>query len=202
MENVNIVLAANILKYRKKNGLSQEDLAHRLGVTFQAVSKWENAKSAPDIGFLPIMADIFGCHIDELFSREIAAEIHYDYCGQLPWDDDSVIRCVVCEGRKIIQVSESHASEFVFRIIGNAKDISCDSDLIVEGDVAGGCVSKGSITVRGSITGECTAEGDIKVGQWIMGECTSRGDITAGGNITGECASGGGISAKNVKTEG
>ena len=38
MENINIVLAANILKYRKKSGLSQEELANKLGVTFLAVS--------------------------------------------------------------------------------------------------------------------------------------------------------------------
>ena len=104
MENVNIVLAANILKYRKKSGLSQDELAQKLGVTFQAVSKWENAKAAPDITFLPIMADIFGCYIDELFSREINIEIHYDHCAELPWYDDSVMREVLCEGRKIIKV--------------------------------------------------------------------------------------------------
>ena len=99
MENVNIVLAANILKYRKKSGLNQEELANKLGVTFQAVSKWENAKAAPDISFLPIMADIFGCYIDELFSKEIKTEIHYDHCPEFPWADDTVIRGVVCEGR-------------------------------------------------------------------------------------------------------
>ena len=92
MENVNIVLAANILKYRKKSGLSQEELANKLGVTFQAVSKWENAKAAPDISFLPIMADIFDCYIDELFSREIKTEIHYDHCPEFPWADDTVIK--------------------------------------------------------------------------------------------------------------
>ena len=68
MENANIILAANILKYRKKIGLSQDELAQKLGVTFQAVSKWENAKAAPDITFLPIMADVFECSIDDLFS--------------------------------------------------------------------------------------------------------------------------------------
>ena len=68
MENINITLAANILKYRKKSGLSQEELANKLGVTFQAVSKWENAKAAPDIAFLPMMADVFECSIDDLFS--------------------------------------------------------------------------------------------------------------------------------------
>ena len=45
MDYTNIVLAANIQKYRKKCGLTQEELANKLGVTFQAVSKWENAKS-------------------------------------------------------------------------------------------------------------------------------------------------------------
>ena len=68
MENANIILAANILKYRKKIGLRQDELAQKLGVTFQAVSKWENAKAAPDITFLPIMADVFECSIDDLFS--------------------------------------------------------------------------------------------------------------------------------------
>ena len=68
METVNIVLAANILKYRKKSGLSQEELANKLGVTFQAVSKWENTKAAPDVTFLPCMAEVFECSIDDLFS--------------------------------------------------------------------------------------------------------------------------------------
>ena len=68
MENVNMILAANILRYRKNKGLSQEELANKLGITFQAVSKWENAKAAPDITFLPMMADIFECSIDDLFS--------------------------------------------------------------------------------------------------------------------------------------
>ena len=70
MENVNAILAENILKYRKRRGLTQEALAKEFGVTFQAVSKWETARSAPDIAFLPKMAELFECSIDELFSRE------------------------------------------------------------------------------------------------------------------------------------
>lgn len=68
MDITNTVLAANIQDYRKKCGFTQEKLAEKLGVTFQAVSKWENAKSAPDILFLPMMADLFECSIDDLFS--------------------------------------------------------------------------------------------------------------------------------------
>ena len=188
MENVNIVLAANILKYRKKNGLSQDELAQKLGVTFQAVSKWENAKAAPDITFLPIMADIFGCYIDELFSREVKTEIHYDHCPEFPWPDDTVIRGVICKGKKILKVTESPADKISFEILGNSLSVSSESHIIINGNVVGGCVSRGgSISVNGSITGECTAGGDIKAGEWIMGECTANGNIHAGASITGEC---------------
>lgn len=68
MDNTNIVLADNIQKFRKRIGMTQEELAEKLGVTFQAVSKWENAKSTPDILFLPTMAELFNCSIDDLFS--------------------------------------------------------------------------------------------------------------------------------------
>lgn len=88
MENINMTLAKNILKHRKKCGLSQDGLAKKIGVSFQAVSKWETAKSAPDIGFLPIMADIFGCYIDELFGRTVTIESHVDLCTELPFPDD------------------------------------------------------------------------------------------------------------------
>ncbi len=104
MDNTNIVLAANIQKYRKKCGLTQEELAKKLGVTFQAVSKWENAKTAPDILFLPTMADLFGCYIDELFGKIVKTENHFDLCTEFPWPDDTIMREVLCNGRKIIKV--------------------------------------------------------------------------------------------------
>ena len=104
MENINIVLAANILKHRKKCGLSQEELAQKLCVSSQAISKWENAKSAPDVTFLPLMADIFDCYIDELFGRIVKQEIHFDLCDELPFPDDTIMREVLCNGRKIIKI--------------------------------------------------------------------------------------------------
>ncbi len=104
MENTNILLAANIQMYRKKVGFTQEELAEKLGVSFQAVSKWENAKCAPDIMFLPVMAELFGCYIDELFGRKVIAEIHYDYCGALPWEDDDITRKFTAHGHKILDV--------------------------------------------------------------------------------------------------
>lgn len=68
MSETGKTLALNIQKYRKLSGLTQADLAVKLGVTFQAVSKWENGKSSPDVLLLPPMAEAFGCSIDALFS--------------------------------------------------------------------------------------------------------------------------------------
>lgn len=51
---------------RKRLGLTQDQMAERLGVTAQAVSKWENDQSCPDIAMLPKLAELFGISTDEL----------------------------------------------------------------------------------------------------------------------------------------
>ncbi|WP_339212333.1 LamG-like jellyroll fold domain-containing protein [Ornithinibacillus sp. FSL M8-0202] len=62
-------LSHNISWLRKKCGLTQEQLAKRLGVSNQAVSKWENGQSFPDMLLLPQLSDIFGVSIDTFFGR-------------------------------------------------------------------------------------------------------------------------------------
>ena len=61
-------IGKNILRYRKEKGLTQEKLGELLGVSPQAVSKWERDQTMPDSFLLPRLADIFGCSIDDLFS--------------------------------------------------------------------------------------------------------------------------------------
>lgn len=56
----------NIYALRKQNGFTQEELAGKLGVTSQAVSKWENCTTAPDISLLPELAAVFKTSIDAL----------------------------------------------------------------------------------------------------------------------------------------
>lgn len=61
-----IKLNEQIAFLRKQKGLTQEELANALGVTNQAVSKWESAQCCPDIQILPDLAKIFDVSIDEL----------------------------------------------------------------------------------------------------------------------------------------
>ena len=59
-----MILADKIIELRKKNGWSQEELAEKLGVSRQAVSKWEGAQSVPDIQRILEMSRLFGVSTD------------------------------------------------------------------------------------------------------------------------------------------
>ena len=65
-------LGKRIAQNRKQLELTQEQLAEKLGVSPQAVSKWENDQSCPDISLLPKLAEIFGCSTDALLGCEPA----------------------------------------------------------------------------------------------------------------------------------
>lgn len=65
MENKE-TLGKRIAALRKEKGLTQEQLAEKVGVSAQAVSKWENDVSCPDITLLPLLADLLGVTVDEL----------------------------------------------------------------------------------------------------------------------------------------
>lgn len=67
-------LGKRIVYHRKRLLLTQDQLAEKLGVTAQAVSKWENDLSCPDIGVLPMLADIFEISIDTLLGHETYTE--------------------------------------------------------------------------------------------------------------------------------
>ena len=60
-------LGEKIRELRKKKNISQEILAQFLGVSFQAVSKWENGSAMPDVSLIPAIASFFGVSIDDLF---------------------------------------------------------------------------------------------------------------------------------------
>lgn len=74
-----MILADKIIEERKKNGWSQEELANKLGVSRQAVSKWESAGSIPDLQRILQMSELFGVTTDYLLKDEIEEEPLNEY---------------------------------------------------------------------------------------------------------------------------
>ena len=66
-----MILADKIIELRKRSGYSQEELAEKLGVSRQSISKWEGAQSIPDMNKILAMADLFGVSTDYLLRDEM-----------------------------------------------------------------------------------------------------------------------------------
>lgn len=98
-------LGDKIRQLRKEKGISQEVLAQYLGVSFQAVSKWETGTTLPDVTLIPAIASFFGVSTDELFDynrleaerrvREICQQAYV--CRQ---SDPEQSECMLREGLK------------------------------------------------------------------------------------------------------
>lgn len=77
---MNNVIGSNILRYRKEQNLTQEELAKHLGISYQAVSKWENEQTTPDLSLLPALASILNVSIDRLmgYSHNFDPRSYYE----------------------------------------------------------------------------------------------------------------------------
>lgn len=89
-------LGERIAEKRKAKGLKQETLAEMLGVSAQAVSKWENDLSCPDIMALPTLAEKLGCTVDELLTgKEDAPPMRMLTAEEKKNFDQLVLRIIV-----------------------------------------------------------------------------------------------------------
>lgn len=70
-----MILAEKIMSLRKRLGWSQEELANRLGVSRQSVSKWESAAAVPDVGKITQMSDLFGVSTDYLLKDDMPDDV-------------------------------------------------------------------------------------------------------------------------------
>lgn len=159
----------NIKQLRTQKNMTQEQVAERLGVTCQAISKWENNANTPDIAMLPLIADLFGVSVDALLSDNVM-----DYSDIYSFmRDDDVIRVVQMQGAKILKVSPVYNKGD--RPIEIAFPKNCnDSTQYFRVEVYGHVVTDGSINGDvighqniecGSINGDVTAEGNVKAGE-------------------------------------
>lgn len=89
-------LGNTIRTLRHRNGRTQEDLANALGITSQAVSRWESAGSYPDLNLIPSIANYFGISIDELFGYENQRELKInqlaEQINEMRWQNNGVDR--------------------------------------------------------------------------------------------------------------
>ena len=103
-----MTIGERINRARKDRGLTQEKLAEMMGVSSQAVSKWENDQSYPDITTLPKLADILGLSVDEILSgkrNEIPGEVSI-----VPEEDrkdwkERVLKVVVNDGGDKVRIN-------------------------------------------------------------------------------------------------
>lgn len=176
MNNTNHILAANIQKFRKKCHLTQNMLARELGVTFQAVSKWETGKSAPDILLLPKMADLFGCNIDELFSRESRRRCNHG--------DASIFRGTISLNRECSDDGEA-TDRFTFEITGDAETMQSEYGFIFNDEYGEystdcePCCDPAAYDGDADITDQCDDEDGCDGAPMLSDSCDCMSDDTA-----------------------
>ena len=68
-------IGENLRRLRRAADMTQEQLADKLGVAYQSVSRWENGTTYPDMEFLPVLAGIFGVTVDELLCGKAEPEV-------------------------------------------------------------------------------------------------------------------------------
>ncbi len=89
-------IGKRIANLRREKNLKQDDLASMLSVSPQAVSKWENDQTCPDISLLPELAKILGVTVDELLSgKQPESEVEYVPKGQRKDIKDMMLRIIV-----------------------------------------------------------------------------------------------------------
>lgn len=207
--------------YRKKSGLTQEELAKKLGVTNQSVSKWESSQCCPDIGLLPMLADIFEISIDELFGRKNEKEIHYDLCSELPWNDDNTIRVFRTLGKKILESTDENGiinitfpkdcyktegRFFKVEVMGNLNcDASINGDVVCQGNIECNDINgdvkecRGNISAAGDIKGKVSCGNNVACGDNISGDVSCGDNVTCGKNIEGDVDCGGKVECREIK---
>ena len=200
-----MTIGNKIAYYRKNQNITQDALAQQLGVTNQAVSKWESDQCCPDVLLLPRLADIFGVSVDGIFDR---APKQQSAAPDPQWPDDNILRVLMYVGNRLVgsgPVKEGYLYKYEETVDGviSGVGISC-------GDVAGDVSAGGSVTC-GDIGGDVSAGAGVHCGD-IGGDVSAGagvycgdigGDLNAGsnaqcGNIGGDVSAGADVQGGDV----
>ena len=198
---------------RATKGISQEALAEVCGVSMQAVSKWENNQSYPDITLLPVLSDYFQVSLDYLLTGDTAnADVSAglnaqdEHITELLRDrtDEDTLYIVQYRNGRILDKSyyDTNATnqeqkaikirfEEEYRNIPNGLHIEIWSDANIEGNV-NGSVSAGGMVSCAEVNGSVAAGGMVNcaevngsVGAGGAVNCAEvNGEVSAGGSVT------------------
>ena len=196
-------ISEKILGLRRERGITQDALAAALGVTYQAVSKWENALACPDVTMLPKIAEYFGISMAELFGEEkpcvkATDEPQANFEADKDWQDDNTLHAVLFRGRKMIksknitEAEKAAAEKVVLTYEGDVDNIISDIAVDVKGNV-GGYISgiKTIITINGDVDSNIiSTSGTVNITGNVDGNVVGTGatitvDGDIGGNVSG-----------------
>lgn len=179
-----------IAALRKARGMTQLEVAQQLGVTNQAVSKWESDQCCPDIMLLPKLADCLGVSIDALFGR--CPPSQGTPIPGLPWENDTNLRAVCYVGHNMVEWAPVRGASVELHYSGDVGNVISDFSVTCQ-----------ECSVRGSVhagTGVICAEveGDVTAGDWVRCAGAIGGSVNAGdgidcGDIAGNVSAGGSI---------
>lgn len=163
-----MTLGMQIAALRKQHNITQEALAQQLGVTNQAVSKWESDQCCPDVTLLPKIADIFKITLDALFGRHASGR------EESPGSDQDVLHVVLLRGRKRI-LDQAVCKEISILWQGDVLDLHSDFSVSC-------CDVQGNIDAGGHVDCDSVA-GNVTAGGHVT--CNDvAGNVQAGGNVT------------------
>ena len=97
----NAKIGNQILLLRKRNGFTQDELAERLGISAQAISKWENGHTLPDTSMLPLLSQCLNATIDAILKPVIITEGAVIPFGKFMW------RVLKVDGNSALIITDS-----------------------------------------------------------------------------------------------
>ena len=114
-----MILADKIMNLRKQHGMSQEDLAHELGISRQSVSKWESGASIPDLDKIIKISNLFGVSTDYLLKEEIENVTFAENAdsGDIYNDSDNVKSVSVEDANAFMNITERISKKIAMGVV-------------------------------------------------------------------------------------
>ncbi len=184
-----------IASYRKERKMTQEALATALGITNQAVSKWEAGQNFPDLQLMPALADLFEISIDQLFGRSAPVEkVKCEKLDGLPWKNDDTLHAVLYVGHNLVegcQVGNIPSAQTITLQYEGITPLNIDSYFAVSCGNVNGSVDAGTSVQCGDVSGNIDAGTSVLCGD-VSGNVDAGGNITCS-NVNGDINAGGDV---------